>query len=117
MWKHPAIGETILKPVVELQTITKLIRHHHESYDGSGYPDRLKGQEIPLGSRIMAVADAYDAITSDRPYRPAGTHHFAVKEITRCSGTQFDPEVIEHMLEIFKSGAPTGAPETSGNPS
>lgn len=99
---HPVIGESILMPVVELRQITKLVRHHHERYDGSGYPDKLKGQEIPIGDRIMAVADTYDAITSDRPYRTAESHSFAVKEITRCSGTQFDPEVIEHFLDVAK---------------
>jgi len=117
MRKHPAIGETILKPVVEFEMITKIVRHHHERYDGSGYPDNLKGQAIPLGARIMAVADTYDAITSDRPYRPAGTHNFAVKEITRSSGTQFDPEVIEHFLEIAKDLPSLGQCVASEKPS
>jgi putative nucleotidyltransferase with HDIG domain len=98
--EHPARGETILKPVLELKEISKVVRAHHEHYDGSGYPDRLKGREIPLGARIMAVADAYDSITSERPYRKAASHRYAVKEIIRCSGTQFDPEVVEHFLEI-----------------
>ena len=104
---HPVIGETILMPVVELRQITKLVRHHHERYDGSGYPDKLKGQEIPIGARIMAVADTYDAITSDRPYRNGESHTYAVKEIIRCSGTQFDPEVIEHFLDVAKDIAPS----------
>ena len=98
--EHPARGESILKPVLELKEIAKVVRAHHEHYDGSGYPDRLKGREIPLGARIMAVADAYDSITSERPYRKAASHRYAVKEIIRCSGTQFDPEVVEHFLEI-----------------
>ena len=107
---HPVIGETILMPVVELRQITKLVRHHHERYDGKGYPDKLKGQEIPVGARIMAVADTYDAITSDRPYRNGESHISAVKEIIRCSGAQFDPEVIEHFLEIAKDLALMGRP-------
>jgi putative two-component system response regulator len=98
--EHPARGENILKPVLELKEIAKVVRAHHEHYDGTGYPDGLKGREIPLGARIMAVADAYDSITSERPYRKAASHRFAVKEIIRCSGTQFDPEVVEHFLEI-----------------
>jgi putative nucleotidyltransferase with HDIG domain len=100
--QHPVIGETILKPVVELQTIARIVRHHHERYDGRGYPDGLKGQAIPVGARIMTVADAYDAITSSRPYRDYESHNYAVKEIIRCSGMQFDPEVVEHFLEVAK---------------
>ncbi len=100
--QHPVIGETILKPVVELQTIARVVRHHHERYDGRGYPDGLKGQAIPVGARIMTVADAYDAITSSRPYRDYESHNYAVKEIIKCSGMQFDPEVVEHFLEVAK---------------
>jgi putative nucleotidyltransferase with HDIG domain len=98
--EHPSRGEGILRPVIELKEIARVVRAHHEHYDGSGYPDGLKGQEIPLGARIMAVADAYDSITSQRPYRKAASHRYAVKEIIRSSGTQFDPEVVEHFLEV-----------------
>jgi putative nucleotidyltransferase with HDIG domain len=98
--EHPARGESILKPVVELREIARVVRAHHEQYDGKGYPDGLKGREIPLGARIMSLADTYDSITSDRPYRKAASHRHAVKEIIRCSGTQFDPEVVDHFLEI-----------------
>jgi response regulator RpfG family c-di-GMP phosphodiesterase/signal transduction histidine kinase len=98
--EHPARGESILRPVIELKDIARVVRAHHEHYDGSGYPDGLKGREIPLGARIMAVADAYDSITSERPYRKAASHRYAVKEIIRCSGAQFDPEVVENFLEI-----------------
>jgi response regulator RpfG family c-di-GMP phosphodiesterase/signal transduction histidine kinase len=101
--EHPARGESILKPVIELKDIAHVVRAHHEHYDGTGYPDGLKGREIPLGARIMAVADAYDSITSERPYRKASSHRFAVKEIIRCSGVQFDPEVVEHFLEVSGS--------------
>jgi len=100
---HPVFGESILKPVVELTQIAKIVRCHHERYDGKGYPDGLKGLEIPLGARIMTVADSYDAITSKRPYRGEESHHFAVKEIIRCSGSQFDPEVIQHFIEVAKT--------------
>jgi putative nucleotidyltransferase with HDIG domain len=101
--EHPARGASILSPVIELKDIARVVRAHHEHYDGSGYPDGLKGRAIPLGARIMSVADAYDSITSERPYRKAASHHYAVKEIIRCSGLQFDPEVVEHFLEINNS--------------
>jgi putative nucleotidyltransferase with HDIG domain len=98
--EHPVRGEAILSPVVELKEIARIVRSHHERYDGTGYPDRLKGQEIPLGARIMSIADTYDSITSERPYRKAASHRYAVKEIISCSGTQFDPEVVQNFLEI-----------------
>jgi len=101
--QHPIHGEKIIKPVVELNKVAKVIRHHHERYDGKGYPDELKSLEIPIGSRIMAVADTYDAITSERPYRKANSHNFAVKEIVNNSGEQFDPEVVEHFIEVAKT--------------
>ncbi len=98
--EHPARGEAILSPVIELKEIGRVVRAHHERYDGTGYPDRLKGREIPAGARIMTIADTYDSITSERPYRKAASHRYAVKEIIACSGTQFDPEVVQHFLEI-----------------
>ncbi len=115
--EHPPKGENILQPMVELKEISRVVRAHHEHYNGSGYPDGLKGQGIPIGARIMALADAYDSITSERPYRKAVSHRAAVKEIIRCSGVQFDPEVVEHFLEVChtfvngpeKRGVETGA--------
>jgi HD-GYP domain-containing protein (c-di-GMP phosphodiesterase class II) len=74
------------------------VRHEHERWDGGGYPDGLVGEEIPLGSRIIIVADAYDAITSDRPYRSARSHGEAVEELTRCAGTQFDPSATAALV-------------------
>jgi len=101
--EHPVVGETILKPIMELNQIARVVRHHHERYDGKGYPDGLRSKEIPLGARIMMVADTYDAITSERPYRKAEAHNYAVKEIVRCSGTQFDPDVVDHFIEVSKT--------------
>jgi putative nucleotidyltransferase with HDIG domain len=98
--EHPVRGENILSPVIELKEIARIVRSHHERYDGTGYPDKMKGREIPLGARIMTIADTYDSITSERPYRKAASHRYAVKEIISCSGTQFDPEVVENFLEI-----------------
>ena len=104
--EHPVRGQIILEPVKELNEVGKVVRSHHEKYDGTGYPDGLKGTEIPLGSRIMGIADAFDSITSDRPYRSATSHRRAVKEIIRCSGTQFDPEIVEHFLEVYQTFKP-----------
>ncbi len=104
--EHPGRGKTILEPVLELKEIGQVVLEHHEKYDGTGYPNGLKGREIPLGARIMAVADAYDSITSDRPYRRASSHRRAVKEIIRCSRTQFDPEVVEHFLKVCHTFTP-----------
>ena len=98
--EHPVRGEAILSPVIELKEIGRVVRAHHERYDGRGYPDKLKGREIPLSARIMAIADTYDSITSERPYRKAASHRYAVKEIIACSGAQFDPEVVQSFLEI-----------------
>jgi putative nucleotidyltransferase with HDIG domain len=104
--EHPVRGEAILSPVIELKEIARIVRSHHERYDGTGYPDRLKGREIPLSARIMTIADTYDSITSERPYRKAASHRYAVKEIIACSGTQFDPEVVENFLEIAGTFVP-----------
>lgn len=99
--KHPAHGESILSPIKQLQHILPLIRHHHERIDGKGYPDGLKGEEIPLGARILHVADSYDSMTADRPYRPAPGKDYAVSEFKKYSGVQFDAEVIGVFLSIL----------------
>jgi putative two-component system response regulator len=95
---HPESGERILVPIVEDKEILRIVRHHHECYNGTGYPDGLAGDEIPLGARILAVADSYDAMTSERPYRGAMSVETARAEIERGKGTQFDPEVAEAFL-------------------
>ncbi|MDO8717186.1 MAG: response regulator [Dehalococcoidales bacterium] len=97
--KHPEIGEHILAPVAVDEEIMRLVKHHHEHYDGSGYPDGLKDKQIPLGARILAVADAFEAMTSERPYRKALTPQAAYAEIERCRGTHFDPEVVDIFLK------------------
>jgi HD-GYP domain-containing protein (c-di-GMP phosphodiesterase class II) len=104
---HPVRGEEILKPIKQLRALIPIVRHHHEKLDGSGYPDGLKNDEIPFFSKIICVADSYDAMTDDRPYRgkPSGT--FAVSELTRCKGTQFDPEVVEAFLRLLSKGGRT----------
>jgi response regulator RpfG family c-di-GMP phosphodiesterase/signal transduction histidine kinase len=114
--QHPVIGENILKPVIELQQIARIVRFHHERYDGRGYPDGLKGQAIPIGARIMSVADTYDAITSSRPYRDSESHNYAMKEIIKCSGLQFDPEIVEHFIEVLKAGPAAGLTDSDTPP-
>ena len=98
MREHPVIGERILRVLPGLGTVARIVRHEHERWDGRGYPDGLSGAEIPLGSRIIIAADTYHAITSDRPYRAARSHCDAVDELSRCSGTQFDPNVTAALV-------------------
>ncbi len=90
---HPVIGDQIITRVPELQRITPIVRHHHERWDGRGYPDGLKGQDIPYLARVVSVADAYDAMTSDRPYRSGMTHEVAMERIIQGAGSQFDAEL------------------------
>ena len=97
--KHPEIGERILAPVAADQDILKFVRHHHEHYDGSGYPDGLAGEKIPLGARVLAVADAFEAMTSERPYRKAMSIEAAYTEIERCKGNQFDPAIVDILVK------------------
>ena len=99
--KHPVAGENILKPISFLEKERKVIRHHHERYDGQGYPDGISKKKIPLLSRIIAITDAYDAMTSDRSYRPAMTHEEAMLEIVNGSNTQFDPDIVGPFVEII----------------
>ncbi len=98
--QHSLKSAEILKPLIFLGGAIDLIRQHHERYDGKGYPYGLKGEEIKLGARIIAVADSFDAMTTDRPYRRARTKEEAIEEIKKCSGTQFDPKVVEAFLRI-----------------
>ncbi|RLD16387.1 MAG: hypothetical protein DRI22_01315, partial [Caldiserica bacterium] len=100
--EHPKIGEEIVKPIDFLQNISPIIRSHHERWDGLGYPDGLKGEEIPMGARIIAVADSYDSMTSSRPYREALSREGALEELKREKGRQFDPHLVDIFLEILK---------------
>jgi putative nucleotidyltransferase with HDIG domain len=97
---HAITGARILGSVPSLRGVAKIVRHHHEQWDGSGYPDHLNGENIPLGARLFTIADTLDAIISDRCYRPANTFVNAQKEIVRCTGTQFDPAAVEAFLCI-----------------
>jgi response regulator RpfG family c-di-GMP phosphodiesterase len=99
--KHPATGTRILQPLHFLKDILPIIHHHHEHYDGRGYPGGLRGEDIPLGSRIISVGDTYDAMTSSRPYRIGLSHEETVEELVRCSGTQFDPKIVAVFVRIM----------------
>ena len=101
--KHPLTGESIIEPIELLQPIRPLIRHHHEWYNGRGYPDGLSGENIPLGARILTVADAYDAMKFDRPYRKALTEETVAWELRHGSGTQFEPKIVEIFLQILET--------------
>jgi two-component system cell cycle response regulator len=98
--RHTIIGERILGAAVALRPVATLVRASHEHYDGNGYPDGLRGEEIPLGARIVSVCDAYDAMTSDRPYQRALDRDAALAELRRCAGTQFDPDVVEAFCRV-----------------
>ena len=111
---HPYQSAQIVKPVEPLQRIVPWVYHHHERWDGSGYPDGLRGEEIPLASRIIAVADTYNAMTTDRPYRPAMSHEEAVAELKRNAGTQFDPQVVEAFLRVVGERVQDEVFEASG---
>ena len=101
MEKHTVAGERILRPIEFLRDVLPIVRHEHERWDGQGYPDGLAGEEIPIGARIVLACDAYDAMTSDRPYRPALPAEVARQELARNAGSQFDPRVVEALLEVL----------------
>ena len=98
---HPAVGAEILAPIPFFAGVRAIVRHHHEHWDGSGYPDGLRGTRIPLGARIVLAVDAYHAMTSDRSYRKAMSHEAACRELRDNAGTQFDPAVIEAVLVVL----------------
>lgn len=102
MRQHPKRGANILRTIAGLSDVARLVEAHHEHYDGSGYPYGLKADEIPLGARILAVVDAYTAITENRVYRPARSHAEAVAELLRCSGRDFDPRVVQAFIMMVQ---------------
>jgi putative nucleotidyltransferase with HDIG domain len=100
--KHPVKGAQILRPLQVLRPVISIIMYHHEKYNGTGYPSQLKGGQIPLGARIMSVADAFEAMVYGRPYRKRMDIDSAIKEVKRKSGTQFDPKIVEVFLKVIK---------------
>lgn len=99
--QHPVIGANILKEISDFESSTDFVKYHHEKYNGTGYPYRIKGEEIPLEARIIALADSFDAMTSDRSYRKGMTVEEALEEVKRSSGTQFDPAVVEAFINSW----------------
>ena len=100
---HPQKGEEILNNITFLEQAIPCVLHHHEHFDGKGYPEKLSGADIPLPGRIISVADAFDAMTSDRPYRSKVTNDQAVFELKKGAGKQFDPQVVEAFIDILRN--------------
>jgi diguanylate cyclase (GGDEF)-like protein len=113
MHQHTILGERILNAAPALRPVARLVRSSHERWDGTGYPDGLAGEAIPLGSRIVAVCDAYEAMTSDRPYRNSLGHAHACRELRAMAGAQFDPAVVECFLETIENSDPAPGLESS----
>ena len=117
MRSHPHVGAKIVEPIPFMGEAVEIVRSHHERYDGSGYPAGLRGEEIPLGARIFAIADAFDAMTSDRPYRRALPTEEAVAQIQAGSGTQFDPVCVDAFVELVAEDDGFLLPRTRHAPS
>ena len=100
--KHPVMGIRIVRPIRFLTKAIPIIKHHHENFDGTGYPDRLKGLQIPLGSRIIAIADSYDALTSKRAYRDKYSSEKAISIMKRANGKKFDPNLFKLFMEYIQ---------------
>ncbi|MBO5173820.1 MAG: HD-GYP domain-containing protein [Eubacterium sp.] len=109
---HPTIGGEILKDFTAIQGISDGARYHHERYDGNGYNEGLKGEEIPLAARIICVADSYDTMSSKRVYKELHEENYILSELDQCSGKQFDPQIVPFMIEMIKDGtAPLPRPD------
>jgi putative nucleotidyltransferase with HDIG domain len=108
---HPFMGAQILKPIKSLQEVIPIVYHHHERYDGKGYLDGLQRDEIPIGARILSVADSFEAMTSDRPYHKGLPKEEAMEQLKKSSGTQFDPHVVNAFMEVMEEESlkPIGA--------
>ena len=109
---HPTIGGEILKDFTAIQGISDGARYHHERYDGNGYNEGLKGEEIPLAARIICVVDSYDTMSSKRVYKELHEENYILSELDQCSGKQFDPQIVPFMIEMIKDGtAPLPRPD------
>lgn len=111
MKTHPIVGSRLLNGISFLDPVVPYVRCHHERFDGRGYPDGLKGKEIPIGGRLIAIADTFDAITTRRPYKPARPVEHAIAEISGQAGRQFDPEMVEAFLLAVERGDLTALPD------
>jgi HD-GYP domain-containing protein (c-di-GMP phosphodiesterase class II) len=108
MSEHPVVGERILMRTKDLSSLAPIVRHEHEHWDGTGYPDGLQRHRIPLGSRVIFACDAYAAMTTSRPYRSAMPPDDAVAQLRADTGTKFDPEVVDALLDLLGHNAPNG---------
>ena len=104
MQEHPMVGAVILQPIKGMERAAQAVKAHHERHDGKGYPDGLRGSEIPLITRIISVADTFDSMTTDRPYRKRLSDAAALKEIESGAGSQFDPGVVEAFMRAYRAG-------------
>jgi putative nucleotidyltransferase with HDIG domain len=114
--QHAIIGADILSAIAFPGPLAVIVRHHHENWDGTGYPDGLRGEAIPVGSRVLAIVDCYDALTSDRPYQRALSHECAVAMIHERRGTMYDPEIVEAFLRIVQPAGTAFARAGIGRP-
>ena len=114
--RHPAVGFDICQPLADTPMVLDAIRHHHERWDGKGYPDGLSGEAIPMVARITTVVDAYDAMTSDRPYQQARTRDKALAELRAQAGRQFDPALVDAFCRVMERQAGSGQPPGTGLP-
>jgi HD-GYP domain-containing protein (c-di-GMP phosphodiesterase class II) len=112
--EHPVAGERILQRIPDLAVIAPVVRHEHEHWDGTGYPDRLRERKIPIGSRIILACDAYHAMLTDRPYRAALTPEQAMAELRRGAGKQFDPDVVDALLDLLGEERPDVPDRSAG---
>jgi len=113
--EHPKIGQVVLEQAGALRDAATIVLHHHEWYDGRGYPHGLRGEAIPVGARIVAIADAYEAMVAGRPYRAPVDHGTAIDELRRHAGVQFDPQLVEQFIELFGSEMPFEIPRDGGH--
>ena len=113
MRKHPVIGADILRPIRSMEDVAAIVRHHHERWDGGGYPDGLVGEDIMVGARIVAITDAFDAVTSSRVYRTRGTVEDGAQALAEGAGAQFDPELVPKFLAALAAGRIRTAEEES----
>ena len=107
MKRHSIVGAEVISHIPSLRPLVPVIRAHHERWNGSGYPDGLKAEQIPFSARVIAVTDAYTVMITDRPYQRASTQEVALAELRRCAGAQFDPQVVETLVRLLESAPRT----------